>query len=84
MAFECLSLDGRLAVPKHAKGLVVFAHGSGCSRFQSAQSFRSRNLERGRDSHITFQTSDQELCTRIKQRQNDASKAMVAVLHQQQ
>ncbi|MGZ8258365.1 MAG: bifunctional aminoglycoside phosphotransferase/ATP-binding protein [Methylotenera sp.] len=33
---------------------------------------------------ITFQASDQELCRRIKQRQNDASEATVAVLHQQQ
>lgn len=34
---------------------------------------------------ITFQASDQELCRRIRQRQNDASEATVSVLrHQQQ
>ncbi|HEY8096051.1 MAG TPA: AAA family ATPase [Methylobacter sp.] len=32
---------------------------------------------------IAFQASDEELCRRIKQRQNDASEATVAVLHQQ-
>ncbi len=32
---------------------------------------------------VSFQASDQELCRRIQQRQNDASEATVAVLHQQ-
>ncbi len=32
---------------------------------------------------IDFQASDQELCRRIQQRQDDASEATVAVLHQQ-
>jgi hypothetical protein len=39
MAFEGLFLDGRLIVPEHAKGLVVFAHGSGSSRFSSRNRF---------------------------------------------
>lgn len=33
---------------------------------------------------IVFEASDRELCRRIKQRQNDASEATVAVLHHQQ
>lgn len=33
---------------------------------------------------ISFQASDEELCRRIKQRQNDASEATVTVLHRQQ
>jgi aminoglycoside phosphotransferase family enzyme/predicted kinase len=33
---------------------------------------------------VTFQASDEELSRRIRQRQNDASEATVAVLHQQQ
>ena len=33
---------------------------------------------------VTFQASDQELCKRIKQRQNDASEATMDVLRQQQ
>jgi len=39
IAFEGLSLDGLLTVPDHAKGLVVFAHGSGSSRFSSRNRF---------------------------------------------
>src|SRR5215207_132199 len=30
---DAIALDGDLAVPDHAKGLVLFAHGSGSSRF---------------------------------------------------
>jgi dienelactone hydrolase len=30
-----VSLDGELAVPDNAEGLVIFAHGSGSSRFSS-------------------------------------------------
>jgi len=36
---EGLSLSGFLAVPEHAKGLVVFAHGSGSSRFSQRNRF---------------------------------------------
>jgi len=39
IAFEGLSLAGFLAVPEHAKGLVVFAHGSGSSRFSQRNRF---------------------------------------------
>ncbi|MDP1663771.1 MAG: AAA family ATPase [Methylobacter sp.] len=47
--------------------------------------FRQLAADCGVPFHIlTFQASDQELCRRIKQRQNDASEATVAVLHHQQ
>jgi putative phosphoribosyl transferase len=39
MAFADLSLDGYLTVPEHAKGLVIFAHGSGSSRFSQRNRF---------------------------------------------
>ncbi|MDD5411643.1 MAG: dienelactone hydrolase family protein [Methylobacter sp.] len=39
IAFEGLSLNGLLTVPEHAKGIVVFAHGSGSSRFSSRNRF---------------------------------------------
>jgi dienelactone hydrolase len=39
IAFEGLSLNGLLTVPEHAKGLVIFAHGSGSSRFSSRNRF---------------------------------------------
>ncbi|HSD84607.1 MAG TPA: alpha/beta family hydrolase [Anaerolineae bacterium] len=44
IAFEGLSLDGLLTVPDHAKGLVVFAHGSGSSRFSSRNRFVAQIL----------------------------------------
>jgi len=47
--------------------------------------FRQLAADCGVSLHIiTFQASDEELCRRIKQRQDDASEATVAVLHQQQ
>jgi aminoglycoside phosphotransferase family enzyme/predicted kinase len=47
--------------------------------------FRQLAADCGVPFHIiTFQASDRELCRRIKQRQNDASEATVAVLHHQQ
>ncbi|MFZ2312220.1 MAG: alpha/beta hydrolase, partial [Methylobacter sp.] len=44
IAFEGLSLNGLLTVPEHAKGLVVFAHGSGSSRFSSRNRFVAKIL----------------------------------------
>lgn len=47
--------------------------------------FRQLVVDCGVPFHIiTFQASDEELCRRIKQRQDDASEATVTVLHQQQ
>jgi aminoglycoside phosphotransferase family enzyme/predicted kinase len=47
--------------------------------------FRRLAVDCGVPFHIIdFQASDEELCRRIQQRQNDASEATVAVLHQQQ
>jgi len=47
--------------------------------------FRQLAADCGVPFHIiAFQASDQELCRRIKRRQNDASEATVAVLHHQQ
>ena len=47
--FEDLSvgshrLEGRLAVPRHATGIVVFAHGSGSSRFSPRNTFVADEL----------------------------------------
>jgi aminoglycoside phosphotransferase family enzyme/predicted kinase len=47
--------------------------------------FRQLATDCGVPFHIiTFHASDQELCRRIKQRQDDASEATIAVLHHQQ
>jgi len=46
IAFEEFSLSGFLAVPEHAKGLVVFAHGSGSSRFSRRNRFVAEILNK--------------------------------------
>lgn len=38
-------LPGELTIPAHAQGLVVFAHGSGSSRFSTRNQFVARALE---------------------------------------
>ncbi len=40
-------LFGNLAIPERAKGLVIFAHGSGSSRFSPRNQFVARALEEG-------------------------------------
>jgi putative phosphoribosyl transferase len=40
-------LAGELTVPEHARALVLFAHGSGSSRFSSRNQFVARVLEQG-------------------------------------
>jgi putative phosphoribosyl transferase len=42
-----LGLGGDLAVPDHANGLVVFAHGSGSSRHSARNRFVARHLNTG-------------------------------------
>ena len=39
-----VQLEGALALPEHAQGLVVFVHGSGSSRFSPRNSFVARVL----------------------------------------
>lgn len=41
-------LNGDLAIPEQASGLVVFAHGSGSSRFSSRNRAVAQTLENGR------------------------------------
>jgi hypothetical protein len=55
-------------------------------KIDQREPFRQLAADSGVPFHIlSFQASDQVLCSRIKQRQNDASEATVAVLrHQQQ
>src|ERR1043165_5786063 len=42
-----VSLDADLTIPGHARGLVVFAHGSGSSRFSGRNRAVARFLEDG-------------------------------------
>jgi putative phosphoribosyl transferase len=41
---DSIKLDGSLALPRQAQGLVVFAHGSGSSRFSPRNNFVARIL----------------------------------------
>ncbi|GCE06094.1 dienelactone hydrolase family protein [Dictyobacter aurantiacus] len=41
---DAVQLAGSLALPEHAGGLVVFAHGSGSSRFSPRNTFVARQL----------------------------------------
>lgn len=62
MTFEGISLDGSLTVPEHAKGLVVFAHGSGSSRFSRRNRFVAEILNEAGLATLLFDllTSDEE------------------------
>src|SRR5712692_9542147 len=44
--FDSVLLEGALAIPQHAQGLVVFAHGSGSSRFSPRNNFVAQVLRR--------------------------------------
>ena len=42
---DSVQLEGALVLPEHAEGLVVFAHGSGSSRFSPRNNFVARILQ---------------------------------------
>ena len=44
---EALTLSGSLAVPAEAKGIVLFAHGSGSGRFSPRNRFVAQHLQHG-------------------------------------
>jgi putative phosphoribosyl transferase len=46
MSVDHIVLEGDLAIPPAAKGIVVFAHGSGSSRFSSRNRFVAQHLQR--------------------------------------
>lgn len=48
------SLDGILHVPKNAQGVVLFAHGSGSSRFSVRNQLIARSLNEGRLATLLF------------------------------
>ncbi|MEM2208946.1 MAG: alpha/beta family hydrolase [Nitrososphaerota archaeon] len=41
-----INLDGILGIPENAKGIVIFAHGSGSSRFSPRNNFVARELRK--------------------------------------
>jgi len=57
-----VSLDGDLSVPDGATGLVIFAHGSGSSRFSPRNRYVARQLQEGGLGTLLFDllTEDEE------------------------
>lgn len=49
-----VSLDGILAIPDQARGLVIFAHGSGSSRLSPRNRFVASRLNEGRLATLLF------------------------------
>jgi len=49
-----VSLDGHLTVPENPTGIVVFAHGSGSSRFSSRNQYVARVLNEGGLATLLF------------------------------
>lgn len=43
---DMLRLNGILALPKNAKGIIIFAHGSGSGRFSTRNNFVARELQK--------------------------------------
>jgi dienelactone hydrolase len=60
IAFEGFSLDGLLTIPEHAKGLVVFAHGSGSSRFSRRNRFVAEILNEAEIATLLFDLLTEE------------------------
>lgn len=53
------TLEGILAIPKDAFGLVIFAHGSGSSRFSPRNQFVAQELRRGGIATLLFDLLEQ-------------------------
>jgi dienelactone hydrolase len=54
ITLDHLTLDGVLALPPDAQGLVLFAHGSGSSRFSSRNRFVARHLNQAGIATLLF------------------------------
>ncbi|HEX7364405.1 MAG TPA: dienelactone hydrolase family protein [Dehalococcoidia bacterium] len=57
-----LILEGNLSIPKNAKGIVLFAHGSGSSRFSPRNTFVAGELQKANLATMLFDllTHDEE------------------------
>ncbi|MBE0556803.1 MAG: dienelactone hydrolase family protein, partial [Proteobacteria bacterium] len=54
IAVDGVTLEGDLAIPPGAKGIVVFVHGSGSSRFSSRNRFVAQYLQRDGTATLLF------------------------------
>jgi dienelactone hydrolase len=55
-----IKLDGILGIPKNAKGIVIFAHGSGSSRFSPRNNFVARELRKAGLATLLFDLLTEE------------------------
>ncbi|WP_242916185.1 dienelactone hydrolase family protein [Pontibacter liquoris] len=55
-----VSLIGDLVIPEHAKGLVVFSHGSGSSRHSTRNRFVAQHLQRSGFATLLFDLLTEE------------------------
>lgn len=62
MRIDAVTLAGRLIVPEGADGIVLFAHGSGSSRFSPRNRFVAHTLRQGGTGTLLFDllTTDEE------------------------
>ena len=60
IALDGLHLPGILGVPKNAKGIVVFSHGSGSSRLSSRNNYVARVLQQKGFATLLFDLLTQE------------------------
>lgn len=60
IAIDKVSLEGMLLVPQEAKGLVIFAHGSGSSRFSPRNNFVADVLHKGGLGTLLFDLLTEE------------------------
>ncbi|KTD53698.1 dienelactone hydrolase family protein [Legionella santicrucis] len=60
-------LNGLLIIPEDAKGIILFAHGSGSSRFSSRNQYVASILNQGRYATLLFDllTSQEELIDEV-------------------
>jgi putative phosphoribosyl transferase len=57
---DSIELEGTLAVPERARGIVLFAHGSGSSRFSPRNTFVARALQRAGIGTLLFDLLSEE------------------------
>jgi putative phosphoribosyl transferase len=55
-----VQLRGTLSVPRDAKGIVLFAHGSGSSRFSSRNQYVARTLQQANIATLLFDLLDEQ------------------------
>ncbi|MBA4053575.1 MAG: hydrolase [Marivirga sp.] len=54
LKIDDVSLEGELAIPDDASGLIIFSHGSGSSRFSPRNNFVAQYLQRNQFATLLF------------------------------